>query len=130
MVSASDATPRVLLGALDPILRVGVARALLEAGLRVIDGSASADALVERAASFAPDAVVLSAAASDAGLQARLRAAAPGATLVLWRTDGEVVEVSKPGTSAPRVMAAPAAAELARLLFGDAADQRGSGPAT
>jgi AmiR/NasT family two-component response regulator len=126
---AIDATPRVLLGALDPILQIGVARALLDAGVCVIDGTASDDALVERAASSDPDAVVLSAAASGPGLQARLRVAAPGATLVIWR-DAEQIEVFTPRASTPRVMPAPAADQLARVLFGDAADQRGSRPAT
>lgn len=130
---AIDATPRVLLGALDPILRVGVVRALLDAGVSVIDGAAEADALVERAASSAPDAVVLSAAAADAsgaGLRARLRAAAPVATLVIWRTDAQLIEVLAPGASVPRLMTAPAADQLAHELFGDAADRGGSRPAT
>ena len=37
---------RVLLGALDPILRVGIARALVEGGAAVVDHTTEADALV------------------------------------------------------------------------------------
>jgi DNA-binding NarL/FixJ family response regulator len=130
---AADAKPRVLLGTLDPILRVGIVRALREGGASVIDGAGAGDALVERAAASAPDAVVLGAAAGGADgadLRARLRSAAPEATLVIWRNDAEQIEVLRPGASTPRVMSAPVAERLAVELFGDADDEGGPCPAT
>jgi DNA-binding NarL/FixJ family response regulator len=105
----------VLLGALDPILRVGIARALMEGGADVVDHATEADALVARAAECLPDAVVVGPAP---GLCARLRVAAPAATVVIWRGDEEVIEVLSPGTATPRVVPAPAAERLHGELFG------------
>ena len=133
MAHAADDHPRVLLGALDPILRLGIVRALLEDGVNVIDGAVTADALVERAAESAPDAVVLGAAAGGARgaeLRARLRSAAPGATLVVWRNDAELIEVLAPGASTPRVMSAPSAETLASELLSVADDEGGPCPTT
>jgi hypothetical protein len=76
-------------------------------------------ALVSRAAESSPDAVVVGdGPSSTPDLGARLRAAAPGATLVLWRTDASVVAVLVPGAASPRVMPAPTAAQLSSELFG------------
>jgi CheY-like chemotaxis protein len=128
----ADAKPRVLMGTLDPILRVGVVRALLEGGASVIDGTDGTDALVERAARLAPDAVVLGAAAGGADgaeLRERLRTAAPRATLVVWR-DAEQIEVLRPWASTPRVMSAPVPERLAAAVLGGADEEGGPCPAT
>jgi AmiR/NasT family two-component response regulator len=128
----ADLKPRVLMGTLDPILRVGVVRALIESGASVVDGASGADALVERAARFAPDAVVLGASAGGDGgeeLRARLQEAAPGATLVIWR-NAEQIEVLRPRASTPRVMSAPVPEQLTAALLGDADDEGGPCPAT
>jgi DNA-binding NarL/FixJ family response regulator len=127
-VQATSDTPRVLLGVLDPILRVGIARALVEGGATVVDHATEADALVARAAECRPDAVVVG--PSPAGLSARLRVAAPAATVVVWRGDQEVIEVLTPGTSAPRVVPAPAAERLHGELFGRGTNEGGTCPAT
>lgn len=126
-VQATSDPPRVLLGALDPILRVGIARALMEGGAAVVDHATEADALVARAAESLPDAVVVGPAP---GLSARLRVAAPAATVVVWRGDEEVIEVLTPGTSAPRVVPAPAAECLHGELFGRRNNEGGSCPLT
>jgi hypothetical protein len=112
----------VLLAGLDPILQLGIARALAEGGAEVLDdGRAEPDDLVRRAAELGPDAIVVGDGPSCApDLGARLRAAAPGATLVLWRTDAQMVAVLAPGADAPRVLPAPAAEELSKQLFGRA----------
>ena len=123
-VQATSDPPRVLLGALDPILRVGIARALMEGGAAV-DHATEADALVARAAECLPDAVVVGPAP---GLSARVRVAAPAATVVIWRGDEEVIEVLPPGTAAPRVVPAPAAERLHGELFGT--NEGGSCPLT
>ena len=115
-MQATSDPPRVLLGALDPILRVGIARALMEGGAAVLDHAIEADAVVARAAECRPDAVVVG--PSPSGLCARLRMAAPAATVVVWRGDEEIIEVLTPGTSVPRVVPAPAAERLHGELFG------------
>jgi hypothetical protein len=111
----------VLLAGLEPIFQVGMARALSDGGADVLDGvQPDSDALVRRAAESGPDAIVLGdgqpGSAPDLG--ARLRAAAPGATLVLWRMDADVVAVLTPGEDNPRVIPAPTAQELSKELFG------------
>jgi DNA-binding NarL/FixJ family response regulator len=127
-VQAKSDPPRVLLGALDPILRVGIARALVEGGAAVVDHAAEADALVARAAECLPDAVVVG--PTPSGLSKRLRMAAPAAMVVVWRGDEEIIEVLTPGTSAPRVVPAPAAELLHGELFGRGTNEGGTCPAT
>jgi DNA-binding NarL/FixJ family response regulator len=127
-VEAMSHPPRVLLGALDPIVSVGIARALEEGGATVVDQADEADMLVARAAESLPDAVVVGPRPS--GLSARLRVAAPAATVVVWRGDGEVIEVLSPGTSAPRLVPAPAAERLHAELFGRGTSEGGTCPAT
>ena len=124
-MQATSDPPRVLLGALDPILRVGIARALTEGGAAV-DHATEADALVARAAECLPDAVVVGPAP---GLSARLRVAAPTATVVIWRGDEEIIEVQAPG-SATRVVPAPPAERLHGELFGRRNNEGGSCPLT
>lgn len=124
-MQATSDPPRVLLGALDPILRVGIARALTEGGAAVVDHAIEADALVARAAESLPDAVVVG--PTPTGLCARLRVAAPAATVVVWRGDEEIIEVLSPGTE-PRVVPAPAAERLHGELFGT--NEGGPCPAT
>jgi len=127
-VEAMSDRPRVLLGVLDPILSVGIARALMDGGAAVVDHATEADALVARAAECLPDAVVVGPRPS--GLSARLRVAAPAATVVVWRGDEEIIEVLSPGTSAPRVVPAPPAERLHGELFGRGTSEGGSCPAT
>jgi hypothetical protein len=127
-VQAMSDPPRVLLGALDPILSVGITRALEEGGAAVVDHASEADTLIARAAESRPDAVVVG--PTPSGLRERLRVAAPAATVVVWRGDDELIEVLSPGTSAPRVMPAPAAERLHGELFGGATSEGGTCPAT
>jgi hypothetical protein len=110
----------VLVVGLDPIFQVGMVRALTDGGAEVLEEThPNPDALVRRAADSGPDAIVLGDGLSSApDLSSRLRAAAPGATLMLWRTDSRAVAVLVPGVDAPRVMPAPTAAELSNELFG------------
>jgi hypothetical protein len=112
--------PLVLLAGLDPISQVGMARALADGGAEILqDVSPGADALVRRAGESRPDAIVVGDDSSGApDLGARLRAAAPRATLVLWRTESGMVAVLAPGAQSPRVIPAPTAAELSDELFG------------
>jgi hypothetical protein len=127
-VQATSDPQRVLLGALDPILSVGITRALQEGGAAVVDHAGEVDTLVALAAASLPDAVVVG--PSPSGLTERLRLAAPAAMVVVWRGDEELIEVLAPGTSAPRVMPAPAAERLHGELFGGGTSEGGSCPAT
>jgi len=111
--------PLVIVAGLDPIYQVGMTRALADGGAEVLDEThPNPDALVRRAADRGPDAIVLGDGLSGASeLGARMRDAAPKATLMLWRADSRVA-VFAPGVDAPRVMPAPTAAELSDELFG------------
>ena len=98
--------------------QVGMERALVDGGIGIVDQiNPNPDALVRLAAECGPDAIVLGGGASNVNdLGARLRAAVPRATLVLWRTDARMVAVLQPDAE-PRVMPAPKAEELANELF-------------
>jgi hypothetical protein len=109
-----------MLGGLDPIFELGIARALGEGGAKVIsDAHQGADALVLRATDSCPDAIVLGDGPGSApDLGSRLRAAAPQAMIVLWRSDATTVALLTPGANTPRMMPAPTADQLLIELFG------------
>jgi hypothetical protein len=114
--AASDIARRVLLGPLEPMVRVGIERALTDRGVAVLPAAAGAEALVAEAAANAPNAIVVG--NQLAGLSGRLRRAAPGATVVVWRGHVEIIEVHEPGHDRPRIVPAPAAEGLCGELFG------------
>lgn len=120
MTGTPETRRLVLVTGLDPIYQVGMARALEDGGAEVLDEThPNPDTLVRRVAERVPDAIVLGDGLSSVPeLSARLRAAAPEATLMLWRADSRVVAVLVPGADAPRVVPAPTAAELSSELFG------------
>jgi hypothetical protein len=120
MAGTSQPRRRVLLIGLDPMVRVGMARALAQGGAELLDEThPNPDALVRRVAESGPDAIVLGGGLSGVpALSARLRAVAPGATFMLWRTDSRMVAVLAPGAGSPRVIPAPTEAELSNELFG------------
>jgi hypothetical protein len=97
--------PRVLLGNLEPIVRLGMEAVLRENGAEIVDD--------------APDAVVLDIAQqSSRALAARIRRASPEATVVFWARDEEVMEVLVSGAAHPRRVQSPAPDELCRALAG------------
>ena len=109
----------MLLAGLDQIFRVGIERALEEGGADVLDGPASPDGLVRSASESAPDAIVLGDRARETSVvAARLRAAAPRATVVLWSGGAQMVAVLAPDRDTPRMMPAPSPAELSKALLG------------
>ena len=94
--------PRVLLGHLEPMLRLGLNRLLTERGLEVAEESSSGG-IPGAAAALAPDAIVLpldDGATSDLGQL--VRAAAPDAKLILWARDESEMHVYDAGRSVPR----------------------------
>lgn len=116
MLATSAIDRRVLIGALDPIVRVGIERALTDSGASVLAAKAGADALVAEAEAEAPNAIVVGNEAAE--LSARLRRVAPAATVVVWRGNVEVIEVHEPGRDDPRIVPAPSAEGLCDELFG------------
>jgi len=94
--------PRVLLGDLEPIVRLGMETVLRENGAEIVDE--------------APDAVVLDIAhGSSRALAARIRRASPRTTVVLWARDEEVMEVL--GAAPPRRVLSPGVEELSRAVL-------------
>jgi DNA-binding NarL/FixJ family response regulator len=94
---------RVLLGNLEPLVRLGMSRVLSEQGAEVIGEEGRPAALVRLAARLRPDLVVLDLGRSDSrDLSAQLRAAAPQITIVLWARDEDAMEALAPGDRVPR----------------------------
>jgi DNA-binding NarL/FixJ family response regulator len=94
---------RVLLGNLEPMVRLGMIEVLTEDGVEVIGDEERPQALVLMAGRLRPDAVVLDLLeASSRELGERVRAATPETTVVLWARDEDALEVLDPGADAPR----------------------------
>lgn len=94
---------RVLLGNLEPMVRLGMSRVLSEDGVEVLAEEGQPADVVAHAKRLHPDAVVL--ALDDGGareLGEQVRAAAPDAKVILWARDETEMEVFDPGASAPR----------------------------
>jgi DNA-binding NarL/FixJ family response regulator len=105
--------PRVVLGNLEPIVRLGMATVLQEEGVDIIGEDDRPPALVLLAARLRPDAVVLDVAdKASRSLCERIRSASPGTTVVFWARDEEVMEVLAPGASEPRRVFEPVPEEL------------------
>lgn len=107
MCASSTRRPlRVLLGNLEPMLRLGMTRLLADQGLEVSQESRPAD-LALAAATLAPDAIVLPLGAGDSEeVGRRARDAAPTAKLILWARDESEMHVYDAGRSEPRRVAA------------------------
>jgi DNA-binding NarL/FixJ family response regulator len=96
--------PRVLLGNLEPMVRVGMSGILSSDGVDVVaeDHPASIVAQAER---LRPDAVVLDLddlSAVEVG--ARVRAAAPQTKVIFWARDEDEMHIFDPGSSEPRLI--------------------------
>jgi DNA-binding NarL/FixJ family response regulator len=104
---------RVLLGNLEPIVRLGMAVVLEENGIEVIGEEVRPQPLVLLAGRLRPDAVVLDLHHRDSReLAARLRAASPETTVVLWTRDEDVMEVGA------RRIVSPTPEDLSAVLRG------------
>jgi DNA-binding NarL/FixJ family response regulator len=118
----------VLLGDLEPIMRVGMSRILAAEGIDVVeDDDAQQRGIVAEAASLSPDAVILD---LDAGggreLGDQVRAAAPKAKVILWARDESEMEILEPGSSGTRrVRGVDREALLSEVSAGGPARTRG-----
>jgi DNA-binding NarL/FixJ family response regulator len=93
----------VLLGNLDPMVRLGMTMVLEENGMEVVGTEQRPQALVLMAGRLRPDAVVLDLGeVTSRELGDRVRLASPETTVIFWARDEDVMEVVDPGTSRPR----------------------------
>ena len=95
--------PRVLLGNLEPMVRLGMIDVLEEEGIEVIGEEERAQALVLMAGRMRPDAVVLDLLdRSSREVGERVRTASPETKVILWARDEDEMEVLDPGSTTPR----------------------------
>jgi AmiR/NasT family two-component response regulator len=105
---ASESGPRVLLGNLGPIMRLGMNRVLREQGCHVVGQEDRPSAIVGAAHRLRPDIVVLDLdEGSSHELAQLIRGASPETTVVLWARDEDLMEVLDPASSASRLVSAP-----------------------
>jgi DNA-binding NarL/FixJ family response regulator len=109
--------PRVLLGNLEPVVRLGMIDFLSEEGVELIGEEERPQALVLMAGRLRPDAVVLDLLkGSTLELCERVRTAAPDTKVILWARDEDVMEVLDPAATAPRRFFASVPEELRNEL--------------
>jgi DNA-binding NarL/FixJ family response regulator len=116
-VSVPTRPPRVLLGNLEPMTRVGMRKWLADGGIEIVGEVDEPMAIVAEARRLAPDAVVLG-LDDGAGrtLGEQVRGAAPEVTVILWARDETEMEVFEAGSSAPRRVATAVPHALLREL--------------
>ena len=99
--------PRVLLGNLDPVARLGMSRILADDGVEVVERTDAARDLVEDVREIHPDAVVLRLENGEtARLRELVRGAVPETKVILWARDETEMQVYDPGSAEPRRMTA------------------------
>ena len=93
---------RVLLGNLEPMVRLGMSRVLADGGVEVVSEE-TPGAIVDEARRLSPDAVILGLdGTASRALGEQVRAAAPKTKVILWTRDETEMEIFDPGSSAPR----------------------------
>jgi DNA-binding NarL/FixJ family response regulator len=98
--------PRVLLGNLDPIMVIGMARVLEEDGAEVIGQERHPSQIVRSAGRMRPDVVVLeSGSEGSRELGMRVQRVSPETKVILCDRDEEAMEVLDPGSPTSRVLA-------------------------
>jgi DNA-binding NarL/FixJ family response regulator len=98
--------PRVLLGNLEPMTRVGMRKWLADGGIDVVAEEDEPSAIVAESRRLAPDAVVLPLEDGPGRmLGEQVRAAAREVTVILWARDETEMEVFEPGSMTPRRVA-------------------------
>jgi DNA-binding NarL/FixJ family response regulator len=103
----SEPGPRVLLGNLGPIMRLGMNRVLSEEGCQVVGHEDRPSAIIGAAHRLRPDIVVLDLDNGSSHELAQLvRGASPETTVVLWAREEDSMEVFPPASSASRLVSA------------------------
>jgi DNA-binding NarL/FixJ family response regulator len=107
----------VLLGNLEPMVRLGMLDVLAEDGIEVIGEEERPQALVLMAGRLRPDAVVLDLLQrSSRELTDSVRRASPATKVILWARDEDAMEVLGPGAATARRFFADVPEELRREL--------------
>ena len=116
---AIEPGPRVLLGNLGPIMRLGMNRVLSEQGCQVVGQEDRPSAIIGAAHRLRPDIVVLDLDnGSSHELAWLVRGASPETTVVLWGREEDLMEVLEPVSSTSRLVAAPIVERLRGELSG------------
>jgi hypothetical protein len=116
---ANEPVPRVLLGNLGPIMRLGMNRVLSEQGCHVVGQEDRPSAIIGAAHRLRPDIVVLDLDnGSSCELAQLVRGASPETTVVLWAREEDLMEVLEPPSSTSRLAAAPIVERLRGELSG------------
>lgn len=101
--SSPSRAPRVLIGNLDPVARLGMSRLLEEDGVEVMEPADVQTDIVADARESHPDAVVLRLENGDTTrLRDLVRGAVPETKVILWARDEKEMQVYDPGSSVPR----------------------------
>jgi DNA-binding NarL/FixJ family response regulator len=116
---ANEPVPRVLLGNLGPIMRLGMKRVLSEQGCQVVGQEDRPSAIIGAAHRLRPDIVVLDLDnGSSYELAQLVRGASPETTVVLWAREEDLMEVLEPALSTSRLVSAPIVERLRGELSG------------
>ena len=116
---AIESGPRVLLGNLSPIMRLGMNRVLSEEGCIVVGQEDRPSAIIGAAHRLRPDIVVLDLDNGSSHELAQLvRGASPETTVVLWAREEDLMEVLEPASSTSRRVSAPIVERLRGELSG------------
>ena len=116
---ADEPKPRVLLGNLGPIMRLGMNRVLSEQGCQVVGQEDRPSAIIGAAHRLRPDIVVLDLDnGSSYELAQLVRGASPETTVVLWAREEDLMEVLEPASSTSRLVSAPIVERLRGELSG------------
>jgi AmiR/NasT family two-component response regulator len=103
-----DRRPRILLGNLGPIMRMGMRRVLTEDGCEVVGQEDRPSAIVGAAHRLQPDVVVLDLDGGSARALGQLVVgASPATTVVLWAREEDLMEVIDPVSADSRRVSAP-----------------------
>jgi AmiR/NasT family two-component response regulator len=115
----SQPGPRVLLGNLGPIMRLGMNRVLSEEGCQVVGQEDRPSAIIGAAHRLRPDIVVLDLDNGSSHELAQLvRGASPETTVVLWAREEDLMEVLEPVWNTSRLVAVPIVERLRSELSG------------
>ena len=115
----SEPGPRVLLGNLGPIMRLGMNRVLSEEGCQVVGHEDRPSAIIGAAHRLRPDIVVLDLDnGSSYELAQLVRGASPETTVVLWAREEDLMEVLEPVWNTSRLVAVPIVERLRSELSG------------
>jgi DNA-binding NarL/FixJ family response regulator len=107
----------VLLGNLEPMVRLGMTEVLTDGGVEVLPQHGAPEGIVAEAERLLPDAVVLGLEGDGSRwLRERLLAVAPAAKVILWARDEHAMEVWEAGKATPRHVLAAGQEALLREL--------------